>query len=133
MTNKAIEVLTNGSLGEDFWLKVFYDEINSDAAEEFTESTGVKFELDDDGSLVIEDSTVRRVDNFDGEGQGSDFWVVLSVEKDGVIRYVKKDGWYGCFDKAEGVEVFPCKKIISFWTTDEDNINKTIDYSSNVH
>lgn len=134
MSNKAMEVLTDGSVGEDFWLEFFYGEINSDAAEEFTESTGVKFELDDDGTLVIEGSAVRLVDNFGGEGKGNDFWVVLSVEKDGVVRYVKNDGWYSSyegrnFDKADGVEVFPYKQITTSWATNESKKGSVVDSS----
>lgn len=135
MSNKAMEVLTDGSVGEDFWLEAFYEEINSDAAEEFTESTGVKFELDEDGTLVIEGAAVRLVDNFGGEGQGSDFWVVFSVEKDGVVRYVKNDGWYssyegGNFDRADGVEVFPYKETSTKWTTNENEKDTVVDRST---
>lgn len=134
MSNKAIKALTDGSVGQSFWLEPFYGEINGDAAEEFTESTGVKFELDDDGTLIIEGATVLLVDNFGGEGKGSDFWVVFSVEKDGVVRYVRNDGWYSSyegvnFDKADGVEVFPRKRISTFWTTDEDEKDTVFDRS----
>ena len=135
MSNKAMEVLTDGSVGEDFWRDAFYDELCEEAAEELTESTGVNFEMDDDGeTLVIDGAAVRFVDNFGGEGQGNDFWVVLSVEKDGVVRYVKNDGWYtsyngGNFDSAEGVEVFPYKETSTKWTIAENEKNTVVDRS----
>ena len=135
MSNKAMEVLTDGSVGEDFWRDAFYDELCEEVAEELTESTGVNFEMDDDGeTLVIDGAAVRFVDNFGGEGQGSDFWVVLSVEKDGVVRYVKNNGWDtsyegGSFDSAEGVEVFPYKETSTKWTTDENEKNTVVDRS----
>lgn len=135
MSNKAMEVLTDGSVGEDFWRDAFYDELCEEVAEELTESTGVNFEMDDDGeTLVIDGAAVVRLDSYGGEGQGSDFWVVLSVEKDGVVRYVKNDGWYtsyegGSFDSAEGVEVFPYKQITTSWATNESEKGTVVDRS----
>ena len=135
MSNKAMEVLTDGSVGEDFWRDAFYNELCEEVAEELTESTGVNFEMDDDGeTLVIDGAAVRFVDNFGGEGQGNDFWVVLSVEKDGAVRYVKNDGWYtsysgGNFDSAEGVEVFPYKETITRWAIDENDKGTVLDRS----
>ena len=134
MTNKVIEALTDGSLGEDFWIDAIYRSIGSSVVEELAENTGLKLELDKDGTLVVEGSIVRLVDAFRGNPPVSDYWIVLSVEKDGITRYVRNDGWYnsyegGRFSEGKGTEVFPFKKIATSWSTSKDDPSKSIDCS----
>src|ERR1044071_3816188 len=42
--------------------------------------------------------TAKLVAEYGGEGQGDDYWVVLSLS-DGInTRYFRKDGWYASYD-----------------------------------
>ena len=139
MTNKAIEVLTNGSVSEDLWLSLHYNNVYSELVDELNnarlgEGEETIFVLDSNNDLVIDGAVVKAIDSYGGEGQGSDFWVVLSVEKDGVVRYVRNDGWYASyegkhFDSPNGTEVFPFKKVSNSWSTSKDDLNKIIDCS----
>lgn len=140
MTNKAIEVLTNGSVSEELWLSLHDNFVYSETVDELNEarlSEGKEaiFTLDPNDDLVIDGAVVKTVDSYGGEGQGDDFWVVVSVSKEGeVTRYVKNVGWYasydgGYFDSTKGTEVFPFKKVSTSWSTSKDDLNKTIDCS----
>lgn len=144
MTSKAIEVLTNGSVNEELWLCLQYNYVDSETVDELNkvrsgESEEDIFALDSNDNLVIDGALVKAVDYYGGEGQGDEFWVVVSVSKEGeATRYVKNDGWYasydgGHFDSTKGREVFPFKKVSTSWSANKDALNKTIDYSSSVH
>jgi hypothetical protein len=41
------------------------------------------------------------VDQYGGEGQGDDYWLVYSFEKDGQKLLVKFQGWYDSYNGAE--------------------------------
>ena len=144
MTNKAIEVLTNGSVSEELWLCLHDNYVYSETVDEENQAIQGEggedvFALDSNDDLVIDGALVKVVDSYGGEGQGSDFWVVVSVEKEGeVTRYVKNSGWYasydgGYFDSTKGTEVFPFKKVSTSWSASKDDLNKTIDCSSIIH
>ena len=143
MTNKAIEVLTDGSMSEELWLCLHDNYVYSETVAELNEarpgeSEADIFALDSNDDLVIDGAVVKTVDSYGGEGQGDDFWVVVSVSKEGeVTRYVKNVGWYasydgGYFDSTKGTEVFPFKKIATSWSTSKDDLNKTVDCVSSV-
>ena len=140
MTNKAIEVLTDGSMSEELWLCLHDNYVYSETVDKLNEarpgeSEADIFALDSNDDLVIDGAVVKTVDSYGGEGQGDDFWVVVSVEKEGeVTRYVKNVGWYasydgGYFDSTKGTEVFPFKKVTTSWSVNKDDLNKTIDCS----
>lgn len=144
MTSKAIEVLTNGSVNEELWVFLQCNFVDSEIVDEINESRPGEseadiFALDSNDDLVIDGALVKVVDSYGGEGQGDEFWVVVSVSKEGeVTRYLKNDGWYasydgGHFDSTKGTEVFPFKKISASWSANKDDLNKTIDCSSIVH
>ena len=143
MTNKAIEVLIDGSVSEELWLCLHDNFVYGETVDELNEarlSEGKEaiFTLDPNDDLVIDGAVVKTVDSYGGEGQGDDFWVVVSVEKEGeVTRYVKNVGWYasydgGYFDSTKGTEVFPFKKVSTSWSVNKDDLNKTIDCISSV-
>lgn len=140
MTNKAFEVLTDGSVSEGLWLSLHDNFVYSETVDELNEARlgegeEAIFTLDPNDDLVIDGAVVKTVDSYGGEGQGDDFWVVVSVSKEGeVTRYVKNVGWYasydgGYFDSTKGTEVFPFKKVSTSWSTSKDDLNKIIDCS----
>ncbi|MBO0676908.1 hypothetical protein JRC04_05485 [Mycolicibacterium sp. S2-37] len=64
--------------------------------------------------------TVRKVEDFGGEGQGDQYWIVISItDADGNVRYFQRDGWYASYDGGyyEGptFEVRPEEKTITVW------------------
>lgn len=143
MTNKAIEVLTDGSMSEELWLCLHDNYVYSETVDKLNEarpgeSEADIFALDSNDDLVIDGALVKVVDSYGGEGQGDEFWVVVSVSKEGeVTRYVKNVGWYasydgGYFDSTKGTEVFPFKKVTTSWSVNKDDRNKTIDCISSV-
>ena len=62
-----------------------------------------------------------RVDQFGGEGQGDDYWLVFSVEdSQGVLRYFMAQGWYSSYSGGEYDtihEVYPATETITVWKT----------------
>lgn len=53
-----------------------------------------------DASLTVPDfGVVTLHEQWGGEGQGDDYWIVLKiVEDDGTVRYVKRDGYHASHD-----------------------------------
>lgn len=50
------------------------------------------------GSFKIGDYLLTQEENYGGEGQGDDYWVVFSIKKEGDEKYFKWDGWYASHD-----------------------------------
>lgn len=62
---------------------------------------------------------VKYVDDYGGEGQGDDYWVVFSVTGHDVTRHFRMEGWYqsyagGEFD-GDLKEVTPKEKVVTVW------------------
>lgn len=60
------------------------------------------------------------VDEFGGEGQGDDYWVVIRiVSADGTERFFKRLGWYQSFNGGEldgpTIEVRPREKMVTVY------------------
>lgn len=58
---------------------------------------------------------------FGGEGQGDNYWIVFSAEKDGIKKFFKLDGWYSsyegsCIDSySTFYEVEEVEKVVKVW------------------
>lgn len=49
-------------------------------------------------SEVVDGKLIQHVDEYGGEGLGSDYWVVASVtHEDGTSQYFKREGYYQSF------------------------------------
>lgn len=64
--------------------------------------------------------TANRVAEYGGEGQGDDYWVVVSVSDGLTSRYFRMDGWYASYGNGgeldgEVSEVTPVEKMVVFY------------------
>lgn len=63
--------------------------------------------------------TVTLLDQFGGEGQGDDYWIVFSVESDGDTQIFRRNGYHASFDGSylDGPtqEVVQKEKLITVW------------------
>lgn len=59
--------------------------------------------------IKINDYVAKRVDEYGGEGQGDDYWVVISFEKEGQVSYWKFQGHYASYYGSELDTVFEVK------------------------
>jgi hypothetical protein len=62
---------------------------------------------------------LQYVEDYGGEGQGDDYWVVFSLDDGTTKRFFRMDGWYqshagGEFD-GDLREVSPKAKVITVW------------------
>lgn len=72
----------------------------------------------DEGEIPLNDWEVEQVQQFGGEGEGDQFWVVFSFTKDGETKYVKFYGWYESYNgtEYEGYKfVTPQEKVITVY------------------
>lgn len=63
---------------------------------------------------------IKYVDDYGGEGQGDEYWVVFSITNNDKTRYFKKEGGYASYvggGELDGdlQEVFPKEKVITVW------------------
>lgn len=42
-----------------------------------------------------------EVDQYGGEGQGDDYWIVYKFSRDDEVEYLQFDGWYSSYNGAE--------------------------------
>ncbi|MFC6021529.1 hypothetical protein ACFP2T_35845 [Plantactinospora solaniradicis] len=65
--------------------------------------------------------SLRVVDSYGGEGEGDEFWVVISItDGAGAVRYFKRLGWYQSYGDGghlDGptVEVAPVTREVTFY------------------
>jgi hypothetical protein len=63
--------------------------------------------------------TAKREAEFGGEGEGEQYWVVVSLSDGNTTRYFRKDGWYASYDggylDGETYEVTPREKTITVY------------------
>lgn len=76
-----------------------------------------KYELDSDG-IDTRLGRLARVDEYGGEGQGDDYWVVVSLtQPDGTVQYFRRTGWYASHDggylENDTEEVTPFEKTVT--------------------
>jgi len=69
-------------------------------------------------SYEINGWLLENVENYGGEGQGDDYWVVVKASKDDQVSYWKFYGWYASHQGGElesVVEVKPVEKLVTVW------------------
>lgn len=81
-------------------------------------------------SITLSDgSVVTPVDSYGGEGQGSDYWVVIKVTSpDGTERFFHKNGHYSSYSYEEDyfeycdemTEVNRAERLQTFWEVKND-------------
>jgi hypothetical protein len=75
----------------------------------------VKYEAGSD-PVTVDGFTAKVEDQYGGEGQGEQHWVVISVSDGETTRYFRKDGWYASYDggylDGDTSEVTPREKTI---------------------
>ena len=85
-------------------------------------------ELDDNGSVwsavmeyegktyELDGYSGKVVATYGGEGQGDQYWVVVSISDGETTRYFRRDGWYASYDggylDGPTSEVVPQEKVI---------------------
>jgi hypothetical protein len=97
-------------LGEGDIATEFFHEAEWSLGKHATEENIQKFSPD--GWLV------RLVAHHGGEGQGDDYWTVVSFENDIEIVYVKFHGWYASYEGStfEGFKcVQPIVRTVTFY------------------
>lgn len=63
--------------------------------------------------------TANRVAEYGGEGQGDDYWVVISISDGLTSRYFRMDGYYASYSggelDGEISEVTPVDRVVTFY------------------
>lgn len=136
----AFDVFTGSSADTcdvDFWSEMFYEKKESAAI--------VLQELENDNivasydkatdTLTVNGSVIDTVECYGGEGQGDEYWVVISVtDKDtSETKFIRNNGWYasydgGYFDDFIGFQVYPQIVKITEWSTtvpEEEFLDRT--------
>ncbi len=67
-----------------------------------------------------QDNWTAKVEaSYGGEGQGDEYWLVISVSDGETTRYFRRDGWYASYDggylDGESYEVKPQEKMITVY------------------
>lgn len=71
-------------------------------------------------STKVDDTevTITCIETYGGEGQGEDYWAVVSIEQEGDTIYVRRNGWYASYHGREWndyEQVKPVEKTVVFW------------------
>lgn len=77
-------------------------------------------ELKYEGGTGVRDGwSGKVVDSFGGEGEGDQYWMVISVSDGETTRYFRRDGWYASYDggylDGDTYEVSPREKTITVY------------------
>lgn len=71
------------------------------------------------GSGTRDGWTGKVVSSYGGEGEGDQYWMVVSVSDGETTRYFRKDGWYASYDggylDGETYEVAPKEKLVTYY------------------
>ena len=66
--------------------------------------------------------TAEVVTSYGGEGDGDQYWMVISITDSITTRFFRKDGWYASYDggylDGETYEVQPKEKLVTFYEQD---------------
>lgn len=137
--SKALEIIISGSHAEKQERYKGYDWYNPN--ETWQESLATEFDIDLDdedeadafanleenesawkqakyegGEFSRDGYTAERVAEHGGEGEGDQYWVVVSISDGVTTRYFRKDGWYASYDggylDGETLEVKPVEKVV---------------------
>ncbi len=71
------------------------------------------------GKYTRDGLTAERVAEYGGEGDGDQYWVVISLSDGLTTRHFRKDGWYASYDggylDGDTSEVKPVEKTVVFY------------------
>lgn len=71
------------------------------------------------GPYTVEGWTAEVVASYGGEGEGDQYWMVISVTDGITTRFLRRDGWYASYDggylDGETYEVTPVQKLVTFY------------------
>jgi hypothetical protein len=63
--------------------------------------------------------TAKVEAQYGGEGEGNQYWVVISVSDGLTTRYFRRDGWYASYDggylDTDTFEVKPAEKVVTVY------------------
>lgn len=69
--------------------------------------------------VTVDGLTAKTVAEYGGEGQGDDYWLVISLADETATRYFRMDGWYASYSGGEldgdPYEVRPQEKVITVY------------------
>lgn len=137
----AFEFLTGKStesINVRFWFEMFYEE-KEYAAVVLQELENDKIDASynkDTRELIVNGMLIDTVENYGGEGQGDEYWVVISVTDidTGETKFIRNNGWYasydgGYFDDNFGFQVYPQTVMTTDWSRDipkEEVLDRTL-------
>jgi hypothetical protein len=71
------------------------------------------------GKYTKDGLTADRVAEYGGEGDGDQYWVVISISDGTTTRYFRKDGYYASYDggylDGDTREVKPAERLVVFY------------------
>jgi hypothetical protein len=102
---------------EDYLKDYFRDAFDGDDHELDLDTDQIWQNLHSEGGEGTKDGFTGKVEaSFGGEGEGDQYWMVISVSDGTTTRYFRRDGWYASYDggylDGETYEVSPKEKVI---------------------
>lgn len=96
-----------------------YDDSQVDDVSDESMWRAFKYDDTDDIFPNKEEFFVELAEEYGGEGQGDEFWIVLKVTEGDNIGYLRVDGWYASFAGGEldgdPYEVQPKEATVTVW------------------
>ena len=113
--SKAIEILL---VSERYPVEEIMEEFGEDDSLDSDSAwSEIKYSRGDE--KTVDGLTAKVVAEYGGEGQGDDYWVVISLSDGELTRYFRRDGWYASYDggylDGETYEVKPVEKLVTFY------------------
>lgn len=75
-----------------------------------------KYEASED---TFDELTAKVVSEYGGEGQGDQYWMVVSLSDGNTTRYFRKDGYYSSYGESDldgtTYEVQPTERVVVFY------------------
>lgn len=128
--SKALEVLAyktynkyyaeNNLSFEDYLHSEFSSKYEDDPFTMDTDRVWQEFKHEGSTKPVTYDGfSANVVAEFGGEGEGDQYWMVISVSDGETTRYFRRDGWYASYDggylDGDTYEVKPAEKTITVY------------------
>jgi hypothetical protein len=105
--------------GDEYYDSVREDYFSTEEMKNYDE-TAIWQNLHSEGKSGTRDGwTGEVVSSYGGEGQGDQYWMVVSVSDGETTRYFRKDGWYASYDggylDGDTYEVKPVERLVKFY------------------
>ena len=96
-----------------------YSYVNWRKEQESDNATGLTI-IQEEYSFSVEGHLFKWEEQFGGEGQGDNYWIVFSVEKEGIQKFYKIPGWYSSnygseLEVSSTYEVKAVEKTVTVW------------------